>query len=216
MTCRGHLEGIDAAGIGYVRGTSGDAIDEGGGVTDSPVTEWDIRADTLEPSDLTWDPSKWSMRAQCSLLPDLRPWRFERGYVSPDGTREVFTGPAPGDTSTDCCTTQLRVRPVGPIESVDPSHVITLPLPEGIPHLTLWHWYSDRGTWGVWWESNETVLLDAVVDGSSYLVRCAVTGGACERVFELGPGRYPPGNQGASYYTPWASEWAFAHAPLTE
>ena len=172
----------------------------------------DIRADTLEPSDVTWDPSKWSSE-QCSLLPGLEQWHLERGYVSPDGKREVFTGPAPGDTSTDCCTTQLRVRPVGPIESIDPSHVITLPLPEGIPHLTLWHWYSDRGTWGVWWESNETVLLDAVVDDSSYLVRCATTGGACERVFELGPGW---SGKTLAYHTDWQPKWAFAHAPLTK
>ena len=200
----GYVLGIDGHGIAYVQGGDGP----------TSVTAWDVRADTMTATSLTWDPAT-SLDDPCAALTDLMVWRLESGYVSPDGTRQLFTGPAPGDTSDDCCITRLRVRAVGPIESVGRREVDSLDLPEGIPHETLWHSYSDRGTWGVWWESDDTVLLDAIIDGNSYLVRCPVTGDSCELVFDLGPIRDPALPPGLVYDPAWVSDWAFAHAPLT-
>ena len=198
----GTVLGVDADGIAYVR-------------EPGTVTEWDLRADTLRPSDQSWDSSKTWIE-QCSQLSDLAQWPFERGYISPDGTRQVFTGPAPGDPSPDCCTTRLRVRPYGPDQLGQSADLVDLPLPEGIPHMTLWHGYSDRGIWSVWWESNATVLLDAFIDGTSYLIRCSANGTACEKVFELGPGNDPEPDQGAFYNPDWKTQWVFARARLSE
>ena len=78
--------------------------------------------------------------------------------------------------------------------------------------MRLWDAYSDRGTWGVWWETNETVLLDAVVQGHSYLVRCWATSGACELVFDLGPNS----SSGILYMPDWEQAWAFARIPSTK
>lgn len=108
------------------------------------------------------------------------------------------------------------MRPVGDIESVEPRTITTFELPEGIPMGTLWRAYSDRGIWGVWWESDQSVLLDAVIDGQSYLVRCSTTDGECERVFDLGPYTYPPSDQGVLYDPGWQSAWAFARSPITD
>ena len=77
--------------------------------------------------------------------------------------------------------------------------------------MRLWNAWSDRGTWGVWWESAETVLLDAIVDGHSYLVRCSTTGGACELVFDLGPNK----SRKVFYQPEWEQDWGFARYPLT-
>ena len=88
------LLGVDAEGIGYL-------LDE---ASDPQITRWDIRADTLEPTDLTFDRTM-TYGEQFDFA-----WQvsqgFEAAYVSPDGTREVFTGPAPGDSTPDCCSTQ--------------------------------------------------------------------------------------------------------------
>ena len=191
--CRLVLLGVDAAGIGYL-------LDE---ASDPPVTRWDVRADTVAPTDLTYDPSQ--------TFKQFDAWvGFEDAYVSPDGTREVFTEPAPGDSPADCCATRLRVRPVA--QPVQPGDIVTLQLPQGIPSMRLWDAWTDRGTWMVWWETNETVLLDAVVDGHSYLVRCSTSGGACERVFDLGPNS----SSGALYSPDWEVDWRFARAPVAE
>lgn len=202
------LLGIDANGVGYLLDRSGPS-----------VTEWDVRADILRPSDVTWDPST-PAGEQCSLLPELGRWRLELGFVSPDGTREVFNGPVPGDSPTYCCTDQLRVRRVGPVGTVESDHVTTLSLPEGTPHLNLWRESADYGFWGVWWESDDTVLLDVVIDDISHLVRCPVTGDTCERVLDLGQATPSSGplSRGAWHrYAPaWVADWAFARTPLTE
>ena len=76
------------------------------------------------------------------------------------------------------------MRPVA--QSVQPGDLVTLQLPQGIPSMRLWDARTDRGTWMVWWETNQTVLLDASVANHSYLVRCSTRNGACERVFDLG------------------------------
>lgn len=197
--------GVDEAGIAYLLDTS----------KDRPISIWNVRTDAVERTDLTWDDSK-TRAEMCPPLGGLAVWPYENAYVSPDDTRVVFTGPAPGDASPDCCTTQLRVRPVGDIESVEPRTITTFELPEGIPMGTLWRAYSDRGIWGVWWESDQSVLLDAVIDGQSYLVRCSTTDGECERVFDLGPYTYPPSDQGVLYDPGWQSAWAFARSPITD
>lgn len=193
--------GIDANGVAYLRDWP----------SGQRVTEWDVREGTRRQSELTWDSSR-SYMDQCPPLGDLPVWTLEWGYVSPDGTRQVFTGPAPGDASEECCMTLLRVRPADDIGSVDPEDISGFALPEGIPHASLWDPYNDRGTWGVWWESDETVLLDAVVDRHSYLVRCPTDGGTCERVFDLGPSTTSLNR----YQIGWEQGWAFARSPLTE
>ena len=166
--------GVDDDGIAYLINQA----------DDPPITAWDVRADTLEPTDLTYDPA---------LAPGDQyafSWNrnlgFEAAYVSPDGTREVFTGSVAGDPTEDCCATQIRVRPAGSAATVRADEVAVLQVPAGIPSMALWDSYSDRGTWGVWWETDETVLLDAEVGDHSYLVRCPADGGTCELVFDLG------------------------------
>ncbi|GAA4403273.1 hypothetical protein GCM10023168_14620 [Fodinibacter luteus] len=191
--CRIDLLGIDAAGIGLV-------LDE---ASKAPVARWDVRADTVAPTDLTYDPTK--RLNQFDAFKGL-----ESAFVSPDGTREVFTEAAPGDSPAGCCGTQLRVRPNGP--SDQPGDIVTLQLPQGIPSMRLWDARTDRGTWMVWWETTQTVLFDASVDNHSYLVRCSTRNGACERVLDLGRNS----NEGAQYAPDWESDWAFARAPAAE
>jgi hypothetical protein len=167
-----YVAGIDANGIAYV-------VDERSNVD---VTRWDVRADTEEPApgltsaDMTYAAGYGELR--------------QDQFVSPDGTKEVFTGRAPGDSPSDCCVTLLRVRPVG---SDDPNDVVRLRLPEGVPRERLWDPVTDEGTLGVWWETNQTVLLESTVEaGSEHLVRCSTTDGSCKLVFELdgGPWRF--------------------------
>ncbi|GAA4406558.1 hypothetical protein GCM10023168_21610 [Fodinibacter luteus] len=190
--CRINLLGIDAAGNGHV-------LDQ---ASESPVARWDVRADTVAPTELTYDPTK--TLNQFDAFKGL-----EDAFVSPDGTREVFTEAAPGDSPAGCCATQLRVRPA---QSGQPGDIVTLQLPQGIPSMRLWDAATDRGTWMVWWETNQTVLLDAPVANHSYLVRCSTSNGACERVFDLGRNS----NEGAQYVPHWDADWAFARAPAAE
>jgi hypothetical protein len=56
------------------------------------------------------------------------------------------------------------------------------------------------------------VLLDAEVEGDSYLVRCPTTGETCELVFDLGANN----SRGILYMPVWEREWGFARLPLTE
>ena len=115
MCARRDLLGIDAAGIGYWLDGSSDPSR----APDSEVVRWDVRADTIEATDLTYDPSL--TLGQFDVFVGL-----EDAYTSPDGTRELFTGPAPGDPSPDCCTNTLRVRPAGPLDSVAPDDIVDL------------------------------------------------------------------------------------------
>lgn len=191
--CRLDLLGIDAAGIGHV-------LDE---ASETPVTLWDVRANTVATSNLGYDPTKTLNQFDAFI-------GLEDAFVSPDGTREVFTGPAQGDTPTDCCATQLRVRPIA--QPGQPGDLVTLQLPHGIPSMRLWDARTDRGTWMVWWETNQTVLLDASVDSHSYLLRCSTTDGSCQRVFDLGRNS----NEDTLYSPDWEAEWSFGRTPLTE
>ena len=78
--------------------------------------------------------------------------------------------------------------------------------------MALWDSYTDRGTWGAWWETDETVLLDAEVGDHSYLVRCPADGDTCELVFDLGSNS----TRETLYMPDWEREWGFARLPLTE
>jgi len=198
--CRVGVLGVDENGIAYLINQA----------SDPPITAWDVRADTLEPTDLTYDPA---------LAPSDQyafSWNrnlgFEAAYVSPDGTQEVFTGSVAGDPTEDCCATMMRVRPAGSAATVNADDVVALQLPDGIPSMELWDSYSDRGTWGVWWETDETLLLDAEVEDHSYLVRCPANGESCELVFDLGTNR----SKGILYMPDWERDWGIARLPVTE
>ena len=154
-----HVIGVDSAGIAHW-------VDE---PSDIPVMRWDVRADIVEATDIPYDPAK-TLGDQAAPLSDV--WGgLEDAYLSPDGTRTVFTGARPGE-SAGCCKAHLQVRPARPPATAGSGEATVLRLPDGIPGMRLWEASSDRGTWGVWWESNETILLDAVVDQHSHLVRC--------------------------------------------
>ena len=193
-----HVIGVDSAGIALW-------VDEG---SETPVMRWDVRANIVEATNIPYDPAK-TLGDQAAPLSEV--WGgLEDAYLSPDGARTVFTGAGPGE-SAGCCEAHLQVRPVGPSATAGSSDVTVLRLPDGIPGMRLWDPYSDRGTWGVWWESNETILLDAVVAEHSHLVRCYATSGECERVFDLGANT----SRGRLYMPDWERQWAFARAPLT-
>ena len=196
------LRGIDAAGNGYWAPEA------------DPVpyyTRWDIRANTDTATDLTygpWDPPE--------SFDDFVPWmRSEDPYRSPDGTKVVVSGSVRSDSPSDCCSDQLRVRPVGPDDSFDPKDVSTLSLPQaagGSP----FDLHEANGHW-VWWESNESVLLAVDGDLRSYLVRCPATGGACQRVLDLGPWTDTNHQQDSQYDPYWLSGgWAFGRAPVSK
>jgi hypothetical protein len=199
MSNRIQMIGVDDAGIAYW-------VDDR---SDTPIMRWDVRAGIVEATDLPFDGSK-AFSEQVAPIPDVFVG-LEDAYVSPDGTRTVFMDQAPGDSPDDCCQNQLRVRPVGPLASVEDGDVTSLQLPGGVPSMRLWDATTDRGTWGVWWETSETVLLDAIVEGESHLVRCWATAGSCELVFDLGANS----SSGILYMPDWEHEWAFARYPLT-
>ncbi|WP_137844984.1 hypothetical protein [Microbacterium sp. 2FI] len=176
-----HIIGVDADGIAYWVNES----------SDPPVWRWDVRNGVVEPTDLPFE-SRKAFSEQADPIPEV--WRgFEDNYVSPDGTREIFTD------------TQLRVRPLG---SSAADEITTLQLPEGVPGEPLWRAYTDRGA-TAWWETNETILLIAQVDEHATLVRCWATGGACERVFDLGA-------HAAGYTDPpeWQQDWVLGMVPV--
>ena len=121
------LWGVDAAGNGYWQE---DALS-------GPFTRWDVRADKVTATDLTygpWDPPE-SFDGFVPWMPSADPYR------SPDGTKVVFTGSIPSDSPSDCCMNQLRVRPVGPDDSLDPNEVTMLSLARMLPPT------STRSTW---------------------------------------------------------------------
>ena len=192
--------GVDAAGNAYWHP---------GYVTSDLITRWDVRADTITATDLTyepWDPPEW--------VDGFVPWMpSEDPYRSPDGTKRVFTGSAPSDSAFNCCVNQLRVRPVGPDDSLDPEDVSTLSLSDVVPY-PLFN-LNEPEHW-VWWESNESVLVAVDGDQRSYLVRCPADGGACQRVVDLGPWTDTNHQTDSQFYPYWQSGgWAFARAPIS-
>jgi hypothetical protein len=187
--------GVDADGIAYLLNWS----------SEPHIWRWDVRNGVVEPTDLPYDGSK-TFGDQADPIPEV--WRgFEDNYVSPDGTREIFTDDVSSDSPAGCCDRQLRVRPLG---SSTADEITTLQLPEGVPGEPLWRAYTDRGA-TAWWETNETILLIAQVDEHATLVRCWATGGACERVFDLGA-------HAAGYTDPpeWYQDWVLAMVPVRD
>ena len=179
-----YLAGIDADGIAYW-------VDED---SEIPVTRWDVRADTIEP------------------MPDLRPSDlrylhevpgkfFQNQFVSPDGTKEMFTGDAPGDTIMPPAP-EIWVRPVG---SEDPSDVVRLRVPESRYNQPLYDFKTHKGTLGVWWETNETVLVTVL-----QRVRAAQT--SCAARSRTVPARWC---SSLNRTTRGCVDWSFAHFPTT-
>ncbi len=191
------LWGVDAAGNGYWQE---DALS-------GPYTRWDVRADKVTATDLTygpWDPPE-SFDGFVPWMPSADPYR------SPDGTKVVFTGSIPSDSPSDCCINQLRVRPVGPDDSLDPNDVTMLSLSQMLPPYIHPIYLGDSNEYGVWWESNESVLLTIHGDSSTYLVRCPADGGACQRAADFGASAPPPDGSNAD----WIAGWVFAQAPAS-
>jgi len=175
-----YVAGIDVDGIAYV-------LDE---VSDSDVDVF--RWDVLEG---TYEPAPGMTAADMTYAEGLGVLHHDQ-FVSPDGTHLAFTGPAQGDSPQDCCVTQLRIRPVG---SEDPGDVVRMRLPEGVPEERLWDAETDEGTLDVWWETNQSLLLETTVYAAGdNLVRCSTTDGSCELVFALDGG-----------------PWHFARFPVT-
>ncbi len=138
---------------------------------------------------------------------------FRNQFVSPDGTKEVFTGDAPGPGHDHALPrTELWVRPVG---SEDPSDVVRLRVPESRYNQPLYDFETHEGTLGVWWETNETVLVTvhagvgphrphALLDHGRCLragvrARCRTTRGSSTGA---SPTSRPPGNRPATRPTP--------------
>ena len=93
------------------------------------------------------------------------------------------------------------MRPVG---SEDPSERVRLLVPESRYNQPLYDFKTHKGTQGVWWETNETVLVTVLQEsGRTDLMRCSITDGACALVFEL-----EPDDSGFI-------DWSFAHFPTT-
>ena len=190
------LLGIDAAGNAYLQGIS--PLD--------PVTRWDVRADTTHPSDLTWDPGQPPEEFDGSV-----PWMHAAdAYRSPDGARTLTTRSMPSDSPSDCCLDRLRVRPVGTADSVAAKDVVTLSIFKEFPNTRTALGFG--GPDWMWWESNESVLLTVWSDMYTYLLRCSSTGGACQRVAELGPDTVLTDNSSPE----WVHNWDFARAPVSQ
>ena len=131
-------------------------------------------------------------------------------YRSPDGTKRIFTESLQEDSPYDCCDDRLRVRPVGPEDSVDPKDVITLAAFPGFPKAGFG--LGDGNGYWVWWESNDSVLFTVDSDPRTYLLRCSATGGPCQRVVDLGPWA----TQTHPYDPDWeGGDWEFARAPVS-
>jgi hypothetical protein len=176
-----YLAGIDEDGMAYW-------VDEG---SEIPVTRWDIRADTLQPMPgLTSSDMPYPHREGSEF--------FQDQFVSPDGTKELFNPDAQGDTIMPP-PPEIWVRPVG---SEDSNDMVRLRVPESRLNQPLYDYQTHKGTLGVWWETNETVLVTVLQE--SALMRCSVTDGACALVFELD-----------ARDSGWI-DWSFAHFPTTE
>jgi hypothetical protein len=189
------LLGIDAAGSGYWKAS----------LADPYLTRWDIRADTLHPTDMTYDTMQ-GIEQFDGFLPWMHP---ADKYRSPDGTREVFTYPP---ASSSCCDFRMRVRQVGLGQSAESGNEISLSLPTGAPKEPL-PWSGDnRDAYWVWWEADDSVLLTVDGDANTYLVRCSPTGGPCQRVADLGTDT--PQRDGEPL--DWERDWGFARAPLSD
>ena len=187
--------GVDATGSGYWKAS----------LSDPYLIRWDIRTNTLHPTDMTYDTMQGIEQFDGFL-----PWMHaEDKYRSPDGTREVFTDPP---AASSCCNWRMRVRPVGQGQSAESKEAIALLLPTGTPKEPLPWSGGNRDAYWVWWEADDSVLLTVDGDTNTYLVRCSPTGGVCERVVDLGTDT--PQTDGEPL--DWENYWGFARAPLSD
>jgi hypothetical protein len=186
--------GIDAEGNGYWQGAS--SLD--------PVTRWDVRADTIHPTDQVWNPEQLPPELFDGFVPWMRP---DDAYRSPDGTKTLLTDSVPRKNPSvgPVGDRRLRVRPAGPDGSLAPQDVSTLAISQAFPDMEF-VLGGGEGSWQ-WWESNDSVLIGVDSDRRTYLVRCSASGGPCQRVADLGP---------ATTQTPnWKGDWEFASAPAS-
>ncbi|GAA4398840.1 hypothetical protein GCM10023168_05320 [Fodinibacter luteus] len=192
------LWGIDAAGNGYWQADA----------NSGPFTRWDVRADKITATDLSYD-EPW---AAPEVFDGFVPWMHpEFAYRSPDGTKTVITDSVPRENPTQGVLGdwRLRVRRVGPDDSVAPEDVTTLAVSKEFPQDARFA----LGDGLVWWESNDSVLFTIDSDLRTYLLRCSANGDACQRVTDLGPW-----NTQTHPYTPnWENgAWQFARAPVSQ
>ena len=145
-------------------------------------------------------------------LPDL--WvGFEDAYVSPDGTREVFTGPAPGDSPRDCCADPAPGAPGRAARIGRARRHHHAAAARGDPqHAPVGRLLRPGHVVGVVGDQRHRAAGRGRRAGHSYLVRCSTTGGACELVFDLGPNS----SKGILYMPDWERDWAFARFPVSE
>ena len=194
------LWGIDAEGNGYWQADA----------NSGPFTRWDVRADTITATDLTYD-EPWAMP---EVFDGSVPWmRPESAYRSPDGTKTVITDTVPRENPSQGVLNdlRLRIRPAGPDDSLSPRDVTTLAISEKFPQDARFTLGYENGNW-VWWESNESVLFAVDTDLRTYLLRCTATGGPCQRVVDLGPWY----TQTHPYTPDWENgDWVFARAPVS-
>jgi hypothetical protein len=107
-------------------------VDEG---SEIPVTRWDVRADTLQPMpDLTSSDMPYPHEEGSEF--------FQNQFVSPDGTKEMFTPDAPEDKIIPPIP-EIWVRPVG---SEDPSDVVRLRIPESRHNQPVYDFKTHKGT----------------------------------------------------------------------
>ena len=174
---------------------------------DTHLTRWDVRTNTIHPTDLTYDTMQGTRGSStgssrgCTQRTRTAP-RTAPGWSSPDPSRRT--------RRLTAATDQLRVRPVGPADSLAPNDVTTLSLSKAVPEATFSLYEGDG--FEPWWESNESVLVTVHGDFHNYLVRCPSTGAACQRVADFGPWVV----QTDPSLPPWAgADWAFAQTPVT-
>lgn len=103
------------------------------------------------------------------------------------------------------------MRPVGPDDALEPNDVTTLSLSQMLPPHIHPIYLGDSNDYGVWWESNDSVLLTIHGDSNTYMVRCPSDGEACQRAADFGPNAPPPDGPDADRI----AGWVFAQAPAS-
>ena len=164
------LLGVDAAGSGYWKAS----------LSDPYLTRWDVRADTIHPTDLAYD----TMQAP-EEVDGFFPWMHWRTSTAPrTAPRRSSPTPSRGTRRLTAASTSCGCDRSGRTIRSIPRTSSRCRSPKPTP-ATRFPWAKVDGYW-MWWESNESVLLTLDGDVHTYLVRCSTTGGSCQRVVDLG------------------------------